>query len=1157
MSLPAVKLDDKYELETGRVYLTGSQAFVRLLLAQRRLDLKHGLNTAGFVTGYRGSPMTAIDEQLWRAGEQLEKHHVKFWPAINEDLGATALWGSQQVGFFDDAKYDGVFSMWYGKGPGLDRSLDVIRQGNWHGATQHGGTLVLAGDDPAMTSTINAYHSELLFEDLLMPVLYPADIQEVFDLGLMGIAMSRFSGSWIGFKCLPETIETAASIEGDPERLQIVTPDFDFPADGVNARLNDMWYLQETRIRNFRLPAALAFARANKLNRVSHSSPKARFGIVAMGKQWRDTLQALADLGIDQKTAADIGITVLKISMPYPADIQLYREFARGLDEVLVIEDKREQLENGLRNACYALPEAERPRIVGRQDENGQTLVSCVGDLTPDQISLVIAARISVFHNNEAFRNRLAFLTGQTESNKSLATIQLKRLPYFCPGCPHNISTRVPDGSIGFGGVGCHFMANWMDREVYGYTQMGGEGAQWIGQAPYVNRKHVFQQLGDGTYYHSGSLAIRAAVAAKINITYKILYNDAVAMTGGQPVDGPIDVPSIAHQVFNEGVNRIVVVSDEPEKYASYREMPKGTTIHHRDELISLQEELSEIKGVTILIYDQTCAAEKRRRRKRGKYPDPAKRVFINDRVCEGCGDCGVQSNCIAILPVDTEFGRKREIDQSACNKDFSCLKGFCPSFVTVLGGKPRKGTKIEHDAQTMPLIISPQLPRIPAGNTYGILLAGVGGTGVVTIGAILGMAGHLDQKGVSIVDQMGFAQKGGPVTTHIRLGNTPEEMNSARINAGSADLILGFDMLVAGEDKVLNTAAKDRTHAVINVHRRLTGDFTRNADLQFPGDALKQRLMQTIGKENTDLLNASRIATKLLGDSIASNLFMVGFAWQKGLVPLSLEALYRAIELNGVAVAWNQESFEWGRRAAANPELVENIAFGEKTAVAQSQLDTEQSIERYTDELTNYQSQAYAERYRVLVDRVCDAESAKAPGMKGLGNAVTKYAYKLMAYKDEYEVGRLYSDPEFKRKLHEQFEGNFKLEFNLAPPMLSRIDKKTGKPGKMQFGAWVMPVFGMLAKLKFLRGTPLDIFGYTAERREERELIEEYFSLMDEIIDSLNTENHALAVELASLPEKIRGYGHIKQAHLQAFRKQHEDLLKAFRSSQDLADAA
>jgi len=1157
MSLPAIKLDDKYELETGRIYLTGSQTFVRLMLAQRRLDLKNGLNTAGFVTGYRGSPMTAIDVQLWQAREQLEKHHVKFWPATNEDLGVTAMWGSQQVGFFNDANYDGVFSMWYAKGPGLDRSLDAIRQGNWHGATRHGGALILAGDDPAMTSTVNAAHSELLFEDLLMPVLYPADIQDVFDLGLMGIAMSRFSGSWVGLKCLPETIETAASIDGDPERFPIVTPEFDFPPGGVNSRLNDMWYLQEERIRNYRLPAALAFARANNLNRVTHTSPRARFGIVAMGKQWRDTQQALTDLGIDQKTAADIGITILKIAMPFPADIDLYRDFARGLEEVLVIEDKREQLENSIRNACYALPESERPRIVGRNDEAGRLLISPVGDLTPDQISRTIAARISYLHDSDALRTRLAFLNTQTESNSKLPAIQLKRLPYFCPGCPHNSSTRVPEGSIAFGGVGCHFMANWMDRDVYNYAQMGGEGVQWIGQAPFIKREHVFQQLGDGTYFHSGSLAIRASVAAKSNITYKILYNDAVAMTGGQPVDGPLDVPTISHQVYNEGVKRIAVLSDEPEKYASYREMAKGVTIHHRDELLAVEKELSEVKSVSVLIFDQTCAAEKRRRRKRGKFPDPAKRVFINDRICEGCGDCGVQSNCIAVLPIDTDFGRKREVDQSACNKDFSCLKGFCPSFVTVLGGQPRKGARTEQSMDELPLMVSPQLPMIPAGNTYGILLAGVGGTGVVTIGAVLGMAAHLEQKGVSIVDQMGFAQKGGPVTTHIRFGNTPDDVNAARINAGSADLVLGFDMLVAGDDKVLNTVRKDRTHAVVNVHRRLTGDFTRNADLQFPSAALKQRLIQAVGDENTDLINASRIATKLLGDSIASNMFMVGLAWQKGLIPLSLESLYRAIELNGVAVSWNQQSFEWGRQTASNPALVEKIAFGEQTASLPVQQNTEQLVVRYAGDLKTYQNKAYAKRYQVLVGRVSDAEKTRAHGMQGLKDAVARYAYKLMAYKDEYEVGRLYSDPEFRRKLDEQFEGDFKLEFNLAPPMLARIDKKTGKPGKMQFGSWVLPVFGILAKLKFLRGTKLDVFGYTDERREERALIEEYFTLMDEIIGSLSVENHALAVELASLPEKIRGFGHIKQTHLEDYRKQHKALLEAFRSDKILADAA
>ena len=774
MSLPAVSLDDKYTRDEGRIYLTGSQALVRLLLVQRRRDLAVGLNTAGFIAGYRGSPMTAIDMELWRAEEQTAKHQVRFWPATNEHMAATAVWDTQQVHYFGDADYDGVYAMWYGKGPGLDQSLDAIRQGNYHGAAKHGGVLILAGDDPAMRSTVDAYHSELLFEDLLMPVLYPADIQEVFTLGLYGIELSRFSGAWVGYKLLPETIETAASIQANHDGIVIARPDFEFPPDGVNSRPGDSWTVQENRLRGYKLPAAVAFARANRLNRITHDSPRARFGIAAMGKTWSDTLQALADLGLDAAVLSAIGIRILKVAMPFPVDRETYREFAAGLEEVLVIEDKREQIENAIRNVCYDLPGGRRPRIVGRLDERGNKLVDTIGDLHPDKIARVFAGRIRPFHDGERLRARIAFLDRQAAAERQREAVSLARLPYFCSGCPHNTSTRVPEGSRAYGGVGCHFMANWMDREVYSYSQMGGEGVAWIGQAPFVRTPHVFQQLGDGTYYHSGILAIRSAVAAGVNITYKILFNDAVAMTGGQPVDGQLTVPQITGQMRNEGVERIAVVTDEPEKFGARPAFAPGTTLHHRDDLDFVQRQLREVEGTSVLIYDQTCAAEKRRRRKRGRYPDPARRLYINDRVCENCGDCGEQSNCVAVLPVETEYGRKRMIDQSACNKDYSCNKGFCPSFVTVLGGQPRKGQGRADFPALWEALPEPEQIAIPRDGSVAILIGGVGGTGVVTIGAILGMAAHIDGKGASIVDQLGFAQKGGPVTPISALRRRP-----------------------------------------------------------------------------------------------------------------------------------------------------------------------------------------------------------------------------------------------------------------------------------------------------------------------------------------------------------------------------------------------
>ncbi|NIS88577.1 MAG: indolepyruvate ferredoxin oxidoreductase family protein [Woeseiaceae bacterium] len=1155
MAAAHISLNDKYELDSGRVFVTGTQALLRLAMVQRRRDAAAGLNTAGFISGYRGSPMTAIDVELWRAKAQTEKDHIRFWPATNEHMAATALWGTQQVHYYNDANYDGVFGMWYGKGPGLDQSLDAMRQGNYHGTSKHGGVLVLAGDDPAMRSTVDPYHSELLFEDLLMPVLYPADIQEVFDLGLYGFELSRFSGCWVGYKLLPETIETAASIRGDHDHIQIVRPDFEFPPDGVNSRLRDMWSFQEIRMRQYKIPAAVAFARANNLNRISHNSRNARFGIAAMGKTWRDTLQALEDLGLDRGVLEALGIRILKVAMPWPVDRETYAEFAEGLDDILVIEDKREQIENALRDVCYAWPESRRPRIVGRRDESGQKLVDDVGDLSPDKIVRVIAQRIGHVHDSERMRARIAFLDRMAEESTQRAALGMARLPYFCSGCPHNTSTKVPEGSRAFGGVGCHFMANWMERDVYTYTQMGGEGVTWIGQAPFVKTPHTFQQLGDGTYYHSGILAIRSAVAARVNITYKILYNDAVAMTGGQPVDGQLTVPQMARQVRNEGIERIAIVTDEPEKYPADAGFPDGATIHHRDDLDFVQRELRDIEGVTVLIYDQTCAAEKRRRRKRGTFPDPAKRMFINDRVCEGCGDCGKKSNCVSVLPVDTEYGKKRKIDQSSCNKDYSCNNGFCPSFVTVLGGSVRKGAGIGDIPQALSLIPEPEPVSIEDGSSYGVLIGGVGGTGVVTIGALLGMAAHIDGIGTSIVDQLGFAQKGGPVTTHIRFANSTDDINSPRINAGSADLVIGCDMLVVGGDAVLDTCDHDRTTAIMNTQKTITGDFTRDPDLVYPADTIRSRLEDALDDSRLTWIDASAIATKLLGDSIGSNLFLVGYAWQRGLLPLSRNAIFKAIELNGVKAEWNQQAFEWGRRAAHNLDAVLDLIDSGEGDQAPKSLD--ELIEDRATDLIAYQDEAYAKRYRNLVARVREAEQSRAPGKSGLAEAVARYSYKLMAYKDEYEVARLYSDPEFRRRLNEQFEGNIKLQFNLSPPAIAPKDKVTGLPRKMTFGGWMMPVFGLLARLRFLRGTVFDLFGRTDERKMERQLIVDYEATVDELLKTLDDGNYELAVKIAAIPEQIRGYGHVKEEHIEKARICEKDLLDAWRSTTGTKTAA
>ncbi len=1142
MTKHKVTLKDRFTQHEGRIHLRGSQAMIRLYMVQRLRDESAGLNTAGFVSGYRGSPMTAIDQELWRVQDLLKAHHIHFWPGTNESLAMTAVWGSQQTNYYNDSKYDGVFSMWYGKGPGLDQSMDTVRQGNWHGASQHGGVLVCVGDDPNMTSTINNYSSELLFQDLLMPILYPADIQEVLDMGLQGIALSRFCGAWVGYKLLPETIETSASVDADINRVKIVTPEFEFPAEGVNAFLKDSVYMQEARIRNYRLPAAVAFARANKINYVSHESATPRIGIVTMGKTWRDVRQALIDLGIDEHQAADLGITILKVGMPFPADIETYREFAAGLEEVIVLEEKRDQLEQGMRTACYDMPSEQRPRIVGHLDEQGNRLVDNAKPITTDEIAIVIAQRIEHFHSSEGIQARIKRLSGIGERTASLPAINMQRLPYFCSGCPHNTSTKIPEGSRALGGVGCHYMVTWMDRETYTFCQMGGEGATWIGQQPFVKTDHIFQNLGDGTYFHSGSIAVRAAVTAGINITYKILYNDAVAMTGGQPLDGTLTVDQVTRQVRDEGVQRIAVVTDEPEKYNSEINFARGTTIHHRRELDEVQQKMRKIEGVSVIVYDQTCASEKRRRRKRGTFPDPAKRYLINDRVCEGCGDCGVQSNCTSIQPLETDFGRKRKIDQFSCNKDYSCVEGFCPSFVTVKGGKLRqridmRDTDLSPDVETLP---SPTFAELPETGSYTLMVTGVGGTGVVTIGALLGMAAHIDDLGVSIVDQLGFAQKGGSVVTHVRLARQQDQIHASRVNNGAAQALLACDMLVAGNEKVLESLNPAMTRAIINLEQNFTGEFTRDKDLAYPADSIVTRLKSRTRKGESNFFNASKLAVKLLGDSLGANLMLMGFAWQRGMIPVQESSLLQAIELNGVAIDWNKTAFAWGRRLAHQPELIDKFLGLDQTVQPLVFVPTKTSdwAEKYSQELRHYQNDNYAERYLSLIAHVVAVEKAVISADQNFSLTVAKAAYKLMAYKDEYEVARLYSAPEFIQKLQAQFEGDYTLAFNLAPPIIAPKDKATGLPTKRQFGPWMLKVFAVLAKFKFLRGTALDPFGYFAERKMERALIDTYFETVELLLRDLNSDNYDLAIEIAALPMTIRGFGHIKQQNVKEARE-------------------
>ena len=1138
MQLAAVSLDDKYERREGRVHITGSQAIVRLAMMQCIRDRAVGLDTACYITGYRGSPMHNIDKELWSAKRFLPGSSIHFQPAINEDLAATAIWGTQQATAFGDCRHDGIFSMWYGKGPGLDRSMDAIRHGHMAGSSRHGGVLVMVGDDHALTSTDAPAAHEFAFVELMMPFLYPSTVHEMLSYGLHGIALSRFSGTWVGCKAVPDTVDASAPIPADPFDPEIALPgDFETPPDGLNLRIPDFWYQMEPRHRGWKLDAAVTYARANRLNRVTVASRRPRYGIVATGKAFNDVRQALFDLGIDDRTADDIGITVLKMTMPYPFDTQAVRDFADGLEELFVVEEKVNLTELQVRNALYPLPDERRPRVVGQKDEAGRTLLPGFPEISPEDVARALAERIDHFHTSSRIDDRIAFIEAKAREARARQALSVARTPYFCSGCPHNTSTRVPEGSRALGGVGCHFMATYMDRGNVTHTHMGGEGANWMGQSPFVETGHVFQNLGDGTYYHSGLLAIRACVAAGVNITYKILFNDAVAMTGGQPHDGPLDPIAISRQVRAEGVETIWLVTDEPEKYGSASKFAPGTRIAHRRELDRVQRELREVPGVSVLIYDQTCAAERRRRRKRGAMVDPDRRAFINHRVCEGCGDCNAKSNCLSVLPLDTEYGRKRRIDQSACNKDFSCVEGFCPSFVTVQGAKPRRGgARIEVPAGlvALPEPDRPRLgdgrPRLGDGRPFSILVAGVGGTGVVTIGALVTMAAHLEGIAFSTVDQFGMAQKGGAVTSHVRIAARPEDMRAIRLNAGAADLVLGCDSLVASGDLALNVMHPEHTRVIVNTHEQITGQFARNPDLEFPTDSIVGRIRTAAGSGNVQLLDATRIATRLLGDAIASNLFLLGYAYQQGLVPVSGTAIERAIKLNGIAVEMNREAFRWGRRAARDLEAVERLALRGDGGLEPSLPATlDEFVERRVADLAAYQNAAWASRYRTLVERVREAERALGPGDEALAWAVARYAYKLMAYKDEYEVARLYTDGAFRDRLAEAFEGDLRLTFHLAPPLLARRDPVTGEPRKRGYGPWLWRVLGLVAKMRFLRGTPFDPFGRTAERRMERRLIEEYFETMEELLARLRPENLALAVEVASVPELIRGYGHVK----------------------------
>jgi indolepyruvate ferredoxin oxidoreductase len=1112
------RLEDRYDRISGRVFMTGTQALVRILLDQARRDRAAGLDTAGFVSGYRGSPLGGVDLELWRARKLIEDNRIEFLPAVNEDLAATAVLGSQQVETNPDRTAQGVFSMWYGKGPGVDRAGDALKHGNAYGSSPHGGVLVVAGDDHGCVSSSMPHQSDVAFMAWFMPTLNPASVAEYLEFGEYGYALSRSSGMWVGFKAVSETVESAASVELRPDRV-FAAPDYTPPPSGLHYRWPDLPGPQIEERMEDKKHAVFAFAEANPIDRHIYNVEDAPFGIVTTGKGHLDLMEALRLLGIGEAECRQLGIDIYKVGMVWPLARRDALSFVRGKREVLVIEEKRGIIESQFKEYFYDWPGDKPERMVGKRDENGDRLVPWTGELSPRQIVPIVARRLDGIFPGQGFIERAEALA--SEKPVSIQVPGATRTPYFCSGCPHNTSTRVPEGSKALAGIGCHFMASWMDRETTSLIQMGGEGVNWAASSRFTGKGHVFQNLGEGTWYHSGSMAIRQAIAANTNITYKILYNDAVAMTGGQPVDGPVSVHAIAHICRAEGVERIALVSDDPEKFSA-AELPAGTTIHHRREMDALQRELREVAGVSVLIYEQACATEKRRRRKRGTMEDPKRFVVINELVCEGCGDCSVASNCLSVEPIETEFGTKRRINQSTCNKDFSCLDGFCPSFVTVEGTARRKKTGVEFDLAALAAeLVEPDRPDV--SGSYDLLITGVGGTGVITVGQLVTMAAHLEAKGASVLDFTGFAQKFGPVLSYVRLAPTPESINQVRIDRGAADALIGCDIVVSSSPKA-SVAYRPGMKAVVNLAEMPTGDIVRIRDASLRTADRLAEIEKAAGRENVSAFDANSLSERLMGDAVFANVMMLGFAWQKGLVPVGLEALRQAIELNGVAIEANHRAFLLGRVAAVKPDDLR--AMLEPEARKAQTLD--EIVTRREAFLTDYQDEAWAARYRRTVDRMREAEASI--GSDKVAQAVARSLFKLMTYKDEYEVARLHTQTGFEKRLHDEFEDGFRIVHHLAPPMLNAGTDARGRPLKRAFGPWIRAAFGLLARMKRLRGTAFDPFGYTAERRMERDLIAWYEGVVETCLKKLTPENAEAIAAICAAPMQIRGYGPVKE---------------------------
>ena len=1183
-ALETVTLDDKYSLDYGSAFMSGVQALVKLPMLQRLRDQLHGKNTAGFVSGYRGSPLGGYDQALWKAAPYLKAQNIVFQPGVNEELAATALWGTQQLGFSPPGtnKFDGVFGIWYGKGPGVDRCSDVFKHANMAGTTEFGGVIAVAGDDHISKSSTAAHQSDHIFKACGLPVFFPANVQEILDLGIHAFAMSRFSGVWAGMKTIQEIVESSATAMIDPERVKIIIPnDFDMPAGGLHIRWPDAALDQEARLFDYKWYAALAYIRANKLNYNAIEGNNDRFGLIASGKAYNDTRQALLDLGLDDATCRQIGIRLHKVGVVWPLEAQLTREFATGLQEILVVEEKRQVIEYQLKEELYNWRDDVRPTVLGKFNEmeggewstpspSANTLLRANADLSPAIIAKAIAQRLKKLGVSSDIVTRmdaqLAILDAK-ERSMQVQTIQqlsdAERQPWFCSGCPHNTSTKVPEGSRAMAGIGCHFMSIWMDRSTVGFTQMGGEGVPWVGQQPFTTDQHIFANLGDGTYFHSGLLAVRQSIAAGVNITYKILYNDAVAMTGGQPIGERSEghsVVQIAQSMQAEGAAKIVVVTDEPEKYEGVT-LVSGVSVHHRDELDAIQKQFREIKGTTVIIYDQTCATEKRRRRKRGTMVDIAKRVVINELVCEGCGDCSVQSNCLSVEPLETDFGRKRTINQSSCNKDYSCVKGFCPSFVTVEGGQLKKKNKIS-SATPNPFAMSslPEPTLLDIQNAYGIVVNGVGGTGVITIGQLLGFAAHIEGKGIVTQDAGGLAQKGGATWSHVLIANHQDDIRTTRVGMAGADLIIGCDPIVSANKETTLRMRAGRTHVALNAHSTPTAAFVKNSNWQNPSQNCVDTITGIVGQVGVSAFNADALATVMMGDSIYTNPIMLGYAWQKGWVPLQKASLMRAIELNAVAVDNNKTAFEWGCRAAHDWAEVEQLLQSSKSTFNvidfKKRDSLEEIISKRVEFLTAYQNAAYAAKYVDFVEKIRNKESSIEVSLNIQNNnkqhlklteAVAKNLFKLMAYKDEYEVARLHSDGTFEKKIASMFEGDYKLNYHLAPPITSKKNDK-GELQKRQFGPWMLTSFKLLSKLKGLRGTAFDIFGKTAERKMEQALIADYRHSMELVLNRLSIDNQKqllpIALELANIPESIKGFGHVKEKNMVAARVKWNSLL-------------